>query len=84
MRWTRFVWIALLTVAVLAGEIRGAETPSSSGPVARMDTPVWRIPLTQNPPDIDGTMKEGEWQDASALSSFWYDYGQADFRYLAP
>ncbi|MBS3763814.1 MAG: hypothetical protein KGZ25_10990, partial [Planctomycetes bacterium] len=49
-----------------------------------MDTPIFRIPFTKNPPTIDGPMKEGEWQDASALSGFWYDFAAAKFLYLAP
>lgn len=35
-------------------------------------------------PQIDGKIEEKEWEDSSALSGFWYDYSQADFRYLAP
>ncbi len=80
-------WGALL-LAVLCGgfrdELRAAESPTSYGEVARFDTPVLRLPMTRHPPTIDGVMDEGEWEDASALSAFWYDYAQAKFYFLAP
>jgi len=60
------------------------ETPTSSGRVAQVETPILRIPKLDTPPTIDGPMKEGEWQGASALSGFWYDFAQAKFLYLAP
>ncbi len=69
----------------LAGHsARGMENQTSSGQVAQVDTPIIRLPLMQNPPTIDGIFEEKEWEDASALSSFWYDYGQSHFYFLAP
>ncbi|MBI2191443.1 MAG: hypothetical protein HYU36_05615 [Planctomycetes bacterium] len=56
----------------------------SYGEPAQVDTPVLRIPMTVRPPEIDGVMSPGEWEDASSLSGFWYDFANADFRYLAP
>ena len=75
---------ALATVGILAAVGAGGETPTSYGEAARVDTPILRIPMTRKPPTIDGTMAEGEWEDASAISGFWYDYGHNDFRFLAP
>jgi len=54
------------------------------GEAATVDNPVLRIPYTQEAPTIDGVMEAGEWEDASALSGFWYDFAQAHFVYLAP
>ncbi|MCX5660339.1 MAG: DUF6067 family protein [Planctomycetota bacterium] len=72
---------ALLAPAFPASAV---ESPSSSGEVSTVDTPIVRVPMTAKPPTIDGTFTEGEWDDAAGLSGFWYDYGSADFRYLAP
>jgi len=60
------------------------ENPTSYGPVARIDTPILRVPFMHNPPTIDGVMEDGEWEDASALSGFWYDFAQAHFYFMAP
>lgn len=60
------------------------ETPVSYGAPARVDTPILRVPMMKTPPEIDGVMSPGEWEDASALSAFWYDFARSDFRYLAP
>lgn len=73
---------ALLSVWVtVAGAV---ESPTSYGEAARVDTPVLRIPFMGTPPTIDGVMAPGEWDDSSALSGFWYDYANADFRFMAP
>ncbi|MCZ7644589.1 MAG: hypothetical protein M5U26_04775 [Planctomycetota bacterium] len=77
-------FLAACLCACLPGAASAAETPTSTGPVAQVDEPVLRIPMLAKPPSIDGVMEPKEWEDASALSGFWYDYGQADFRYLAP
>mgnify|MGYP006279688937 CR=1 FL=1 len=78
----------LVAITILIGGFgplaRAIENPTSYGEVAKVDTPILRIPMTQNPPTIDGVMDEGEWEDSAALSGFWYDYGQAHFVYLAP
>ena len=66
------------------GSLCAAETPSSYGAPAKVDTPILRVPLMKTPPTIDGVMRKGEWDDSSSLSGFWYDYGQADFRFMAP
>jgi hypothetical protein len=73
-----------LLLAVGALEAPAVETPLSYGEAANVDTPVLRIPRMARPPTIDGAMAPGEWEDASALSGFWYDWFLADFRFLAP
>ena len=82
---------ALLALAVVTGlslpgivAAQQLETPTSAGPVAILDTPVFRIPFTGKPPTIDGKMEPKEWEDASALSCFWYDRYSAHFLFLAP
>ncbi len=77
------VAVACALQLLLVPEAPAAESPRSSD-AAMVDTPVLRIPMTSKPPTIDGAMAEGEWEDAAALSGFWYDYSQADFRFLAP
>ncbi len=78
-------WAALAALIALLPAMGGAEeTPTSSGPVALLDTPVLRAPLMSRPPTIDGKMDEKEWEDASALSGFWYDRFAAKFFFLAP
>jgi hypothetical protein len=81
--WGRAIPILALLwlVPAAAGAV---ESPTSYGAAARVDTPILRIPQTAEPPTIDGVMEEGEWEDAAALGTFWYDYAQADFRFLAP
>jgi hypothetical protein len=76
--------LALSALSAGPAVARAAETPTSYGEAARVDTPILRVPYTTQPPTIDGTMEAGEWEDASALSSFWYDFTQANFRFLAP
>ena len=75
--------IGLLLIAGYADVACSVETPVSYGEAARVDTPVLRISRMAKPPVIDGVMSPGEWEDCSALSGFWYDYAQADFRFLA-
>ena len=79
----RFLATAVLLTAtvMLAGSI---ESPTSYGEAARVDTPILRMPFMTKPPTIDGIMTEGEWADSASISGFWYDFGQADFRFLAP
>ncbi len=79
------VSIACLTLVLLAAGVPavGVETPTSSGPVAVLDTPIFRIPKTETPPTIDGVMTEAEWEDSSALSGVWYDWYLSDYRYMA-
>ncbi len=60
------------------------ESPTSYGEVARVDTPILRIPQMRKTPVIDGVMDEGEWEDSASATGFWYDYSQASFVYLAP
>ena len=75
--------IAVLLAAAGIGQAEAIESPASSGEAATVDTPILRIPLCLKKPVIDGKFEEGEWEDASALSAFWYDRTQADFRFLA-
>ncbi|MEX0670562.1 MAG: hypothetical protein WD060_08920, partial [Pirellulales bacterium] len=90
-RWMAVPFVRALVVtaaAWLAGfaDMRAGaeETPSSYGAPARVDTPLLRLPLMKAPPTIDGVMQKGEWDDSSSLSAFFYDYGQGDFRFVAP
>lgn len=79
--------ISLVLLAAAIGTpclLRAVESPTSYGEAAKVDTPILRVPFTANPPTIDGTMEPGEWEDASALSGFWYDFAQAKFRFMAP
>ena len=82
MHRQRLIAFAVLLATTATAAAR-TPTPSSTGPVSLVDTPVLRVPKTDQPPTIDGQMKEGEWRDASALSAFWYDRSQADFRFLS-
>jgi len=82
---------AVLIACVLAGCVfasfsaAGAEvqTPTSSGPASQVVVSLFRIPLTPNPPTIDGKMSEGEWENSSALTGFWYAISGQYF-FLAP
>lgn len=76
--------LASLVLVWLASWSPAAETPTSYGEAATVDTPVLRVPPCSKPPTIDGTMGEGEWEDASSISGFWYDYSENDFRFMAP
>ena len=79
--------LALLLAIIalpLTWRAEARETPVSYGAPARVDTPVIRIPMMKRPPAIDGVLSPGEWEDASAIGCFWYDYSRGDFRYLAP
>ena len=69
-------------VSLLAQEPE--EVPTSYGAAGKVDTPILRVPLLTKPPVIDGIMSPGEWDDASALSGFWYDHGFGSFRNMAP
>jgi len=60
------------------------EVPKSYGEASKVDTPILRVPLLAKPPTIDGIMSPGEWDDAAALSGFWYDFGFGTFRHMAP
>ena len=75
--WSLFV--AILVAAAGPLPLHGRETPKSYGPASTVDTPVLRIPKCDEAPTIDGTMETGEWADASALSSFWYDFTDIGF-----
>ncbi len=83
MTFAAFVTAALMTCGFVSA-VEAAENPTSYGPVARIDTPILRIPLTKTPPTIDGVMDEGEWEDSAALSGFWYDFAMAHFVFMAP
>ncbi len=83
MNLRAFGW-ACAAVMIVAGAAGAVETPTSYGEAATVDTPLLRVPPASKAPTIDGVMGEGEWQDASSLSGFWYDYAQNDFRFMAP
>jgi hypothetical protein len=82
--------LGLLALTILFGTAVSVQAqepeavPTSSGPAGKVDTPILRVPLLKTPPTIDGIMSPGEWDDASALSGFWYDHGFGDFRNMAP
>ena len=77
--------IALAGLLAWTGAALGqTPTPSSTGPASRVDTPILRVPAANEAPTIDGKFEEGEWEDASALSAFWYDFSFAKFLFLAP
>jgi len=79
-----FVVAAVAAVLMAHPAVAQVETPTSSGPVSLLDTPIFRIPFRKSPPKIDGVMEAKEWEDASALSGFWYDRHQAKFYFMAP
>ena len=75
---------ACLGILLLCGAAMGrTPTPTSAGPVAQVDIPILRVPMTDQPPTIDGQFEEGEWRDASALSGFWYDFYASHFIFMA-
>ena len=79
--------LALMFLFGTAVSLSAQETeavPTSSGAASQVDTPILRVPFLTKPPMIDGIMSPGEWDDASALSGFWYDHGFGDFRHMAP
>jgi len=71
------------TVAALMAQ-EPVQVPRSYGEASKVDTPILRVPFLTTPPTIDGVMSPGEWDDASALSGFWYDWGFGSFRFMAP
>ena len=81
---SRVCAVFALAIILVTGQARAVESPTSYGEAAKVDTPVLRIPLTRRAPTMDGVMEEGEWDDASSLSAFWYDFAQAKFYFLAP
>ena len=77
---------ALVTVVCalgVAAVAQALETPKSYGEPASFQNAVIRIPMTEEGPTIDGVMEEGEWENATGISGFWYDFTQADPRFLA-
>ncbi|HUU57997.1 MAG TPA: hypothetical protein VMZ50_00525, partial [Phycisphaerae bacterium] len=84
LRATHVASLALVGVLLIPVAAPAADSPSSIGEASRVDTPILRVPFTRKPPRIDGVMDDGEWEDASALSAFWYDWAQARFFFLAP
>ncbi len=76
--------IGICLAAWATATTRAVDTPTSHGDVARVDTPFMRIPMVDRPPKIDGSLDAAEWDGASGHSAFFYDYGNADFRYMAP
>ena len=75
---------AALCVLMAGLSVQARDNPTSYGEVARVDTPILRVPFMAEAPSIDGVMEEGEWADSSSLSGFWYDFAQAHFLFLAP
>jgi len=60
------------------------QVPTSYGDASKVDTPILRVPFMAKPPQLDGIMAPGEWDDASALSAFRYDIHFGMFKFLAP
>ena len=88
MHRSRLLAQAGLTVVLMAAGAAMAqealEVPKSYGEASRVDTPILRVPFLSKPPEIDGIMQPGEWDDASALSAFRYDADNGIFTHLAP
>ena len=85
----RAAWLVVAALGIITAgplPLHGRETPKSYGPASNVDTPVLRIPKRDDSPTIDGKMEAGEWEDSSALSSFWYDFSNLGFHpnFLAP
>jgi hypothetical protein len=82
--------VCFLSVLVLFGTAAAllaqepAAVPTSYGAASKVDEPILRVPFLDKPPVIDGVMSPGEWDDASALSGFWYDWGFGNFKFMAP
>ena len=83
-RPSRLAWLVITALCSATFVAPAADSPTSYGEAAKVDTPILRIPFMKKRPTIDGVRAAGEWEDSSALSGFWYDYGQADFRFMAP
>ena len=81
-RKTSIALAGLLAVLFPMG-LMAVETPTSYGAPAVVDAATVRVPMAEKTPTIDGVMEQGEWDDATAFSGFWYDKGKADFRFLA-
>ena len=78
---------AIVTLFPGAAALRAQElapVPTSFGEARNVDTPILRVPFLTKPPEIDGVMSPGEWDDASALSAFWYDADFGVFEFMAP
>ncbi len=77
-------WVVAGAVMAVLTAVEAAVSPTSYGEAARVDIPILRVPFARKAPVIDGAMEEGEWEDAAALSGFWYDHQAGHFRFLAP
>ncbi len=78
--------LALSFASLLLGlspAVAEVETPASSGPASQVTTSLFRIPMTATPPTIDGKMTEGEWENSSALTGFWYAIS-GQYYFMAP
>jgi hypothetical protein len=81
------VIFSFLSVCAAAALLRAQEPsaiPTSFGEARTVDTPILRVPFLSTPPNIDGILSSGEWDDASALSGFWYDMDFGVFEFMAP
>jgi hypothetical protein len=87
MTQPRFVFLcglALLGAAASLPAQDSAKAPPSYGEASQVDEPILRVPFLNKAPAIDGIVSPGEWDDASALSGFWYDWGFGTFKFMAP
>jgi len=82
MRFVSMMILLLATVPLPAQE--AVPVPTSYGEASKVDTPILRVPMLTKPPQIDGIMAPGEWDDAGALSAFRYDIHFGMFVFLAP
>ncbi len=86
---TRVLFVLLFIIALFGGTANllaqePSQAPTSYGEASKVDEPILRVPFLSKPPEIDGMMSPGEWDDASALSGFWYDWGFGTFKFMAP
>jgi hypothetical protein len=87
MTQSRFACLCSLALFGAAATLLAQEptaVPTSYGEASKVDEPVLRVPFLEKPPSIDGILSPGEWDDASALSGFWYDWGFGTFKFMAP
>ncbi|MFW5802343.1 MAG: glycoside hydrolase domain-containing protein, partial [Verrucomicrobiota bacterium] len=79
--WSLPLLSGILSCAVSLTQ--AVETPKSYGAPSSYEHAVVRVPMTEQAPTIDGVIENGEWEDATGVSGFWYDFSLAHPRFLA-
>ena len=82
-RTRRLAWVCAGLALVVGLCARAIETPKSYGEAASFEHAVVRVPMADAPPTIDGVIEAGEWEDATTISGFWYDFSLGKPLYLA-